>query len=235
MAAIIKIRFCWFVILLLLCMTLLVFCWFSVNWKHLTNTPYFGLNSSEGFRFSFGSTRHPIGQHAGKDFSLGLEGFQIVLFYNCPKWFPLTNVKLRMKLCPYNNCHLTIDRTLMQNASAVIFHYPNFADIKLQTRVFSMRPSNQTWVFFGMESPANINVNQLVLPMWSGQLNWSMSYRLDSDVHLPYGILYRNSFFKQKNYSSVFRKKSKLAAWIVSNCKTQSKREVYVKNCKVME
>jgi alpha-1,3-fucosyltransferase len=78
--------------------------------------------------------------------------------------------------------------------------------------------------------------------------NWTMTYRRDSDINLPYFIVVKKkepmkeldwrkvSFVKMKTnfslsqeVSKMISSKNKTAAWFVSNCQTVSKREVYVK------
>jgi hypothetical protein len=56
-----------------------------------------------------------------------------------------------------------------------------------------------------------------------------MSYRRDADVFSPYGLVQKRAKIPQKNYTSIFWKKSKDVAWISSNCGVPSKRDEYVK------
>ncbi len=57
-----------------------------------------------------------------------------------------------------------------------------------------------------------------------------MTYRQDSDLFVPYGkVLKCDKNLKTKHK---FDGKKKSIAWFVSNCKTGSKREVYVKELK---
>jgi hypothetical protein len=70
--------------------------------------------------------------------------------------------------------------------------------------------------------------------------NWTMTYRRDSDITMPYGnILHKkeatdNDKFmleqnnKEKNYDDIFDKKVYDAVWLVSHCTTKSKRERYI-------
>ena len=74
------------------------------------------------------------------------------------------------------------------------------------------------------ESPFNTYADELSTPEWRDMFNWSMSYRLDSDIHLPYGCIAPNPYTSSKNYTHVVAKKKKMAAWIVSNCNDDSRR-----------
>ncbi|VDI38682.1 Hypothetical predicted protein [Mytilus galloprovincialis] len=57
-----------------------------------------------------------------------------------------------------------------------------------------------------------------------------MSYRPGSDIIVPFGVLTKKKYpNKQLNYTKIFKEKQKDLAWIVSHCKTDSRREDYVK------
>ncbi|KAH9488103.1 hypothetical protein Btru_065380 [Bulinus truncatus] len=67
--------------------------------------------------------------------------------------------------------------------------------------------------------------------VWRFAFNLTSSYNLDSDVFLPYDTL---SFepkpvTERPNYTEIALHKTKMAAWLVSNCDTSSKRHLYVK------
>ena len=66
---------------------------------------------------------------------------------------------------------------------------------------------------------------------WLGLFNWTMTYRLDSDIVYTYSnIIERNNMsdLLDKDYDGIFDKKEKDIAWLVSHCKTKSRREDYV-------
>jgi hypothetical protein len=112
----------------------------------------------------------------------------------------------------------------------------------------SHRFPHQRFVFFEMESPVNTDP----LPMLDertrfGFFNWTMTYRLDSDIvnRDSYGFIVPRrltlasmypiphsgdmTFVERKHpLSSKTSSKKKLAAWFVSNCVTSSQREDYV-------
>ncbi|XP_035828706.1 uncharacterized protein LOC101864027 [Aplysia californica] len=67
-------------------------------------------------------------------------------------------------------------------------------------------------------------------PGWSSAFNWTMSYRLDSDVVTHYGLVRRRRKPRApRNYAEILGNKTKLVAWITSNDETASDREGYVK------
>lgn len=73
-----------------------------------------------------------------------------------------------------------------------------------------------------------------VARQWITLFNWTMTYRLDSDIIYKYSNIIaqnksQNSFEK---YEKVFLKKTKNVLWLVSHCITKSLREYYVSDLK---
>ena len=62
------------------------------------------------------------------------------------------------------------------------------------------------------------------------QINWTVSYADNADISMPYGKIKRKpkEDIIHRNYSLVAENKTKDAVWVVSNCKTQSRRLKYV-------
>ena len=94
-----------------------------------------------------------------------------------------------------------------------------------------------------MESPLNDGLNY-TNKRFHNFFNWTMTYRTDSDIYRPYGWLSRHDTpllpptapvsmpWKTppplESMTSMTSTKTKLIAWIVSNCDTHSNREDYV-------
>ena len=97
--------------------------------------------------------------------------------------------------------------------------------------VGTKRPVDQPWIFYSLESPINIPKHSKIYQneYWKNAMNWSMTYRVDSDINKPYGYLIKRTVPITRNYSAIFKRKTKMAAWIVSHCPTESLREVFVK------
>jgi hypothetical protein len=88
--------------------------------------------------------------------------------------------------------------------------------------------THQKWILFNWEAPPNSPIR--ALDPFGDHINWTMTYRQDSDLFVPYGkVLKCDKNLKTKHK---FDGKKKSIAWFVSNCKTGSKREVYVKELK---
>ena len=127
------------------------------------------------------------------------------------------------KNCPISNCYLTSDQSEIKNCDAVIYHaheineFPQFE-----------RSSDQRWIFFMLESPQYSTNTVYMHEPWKSAFNWTMTYRLDSDIPIPYGLIKRVSKKSERDYLDIAKSKSGLVAWFVSNCLTNSRRERYV-------
>ncbi|XP_046579581.1 glycoprotein 3-alpha-L-fucosyltransferase A-like [Haliotis rubra] len=153
---------------------------------------------------------------------------KLILFHNPPRWF--TGDTLRntcqqgIQECPQKNCQCSYDPKQTERADAVIFD-----GVELKYRTPPLKQTNQVWIMFGLECPYYYN-NQLYLSeQWRHVFNWTMTYRLDSDVILPYNVLYQQQQPPKVNFSQIALNKTKSVLWFVSNCNTQSKRQQYVK------
>ena len=120
--------------------------------------------------------------------------------------------------CEFDNCKVTFDPDLLYRSDAVVFHHDMMKVNPPRKR------DNQKWIFASFETPFHTyNVYKKY------KFDWVMSYRRDADVFSPYGLVQKRAKIPQKNYTSIFWKKSKVVAWISSNCGVPSKRDEYVK------
>lgn len=130
-----------------------------------------------------------------------------------------------LKYCPDLNCYLTNDRSYLSQSSAVIFHMRDFSWFDIPDK----RKRQQRYVFQLYESPLYTWKNLYKMP---GFFNWTMTYRLDSDVPSFYTrwLAMRNlpANFRNLNKTEIIGKNKRLLIWMVSNCAVQSKREKYV-------
>ena len=82
-----------------------------------------------------------------------------------------------------------------------------------------------------LDNSTNTDSTTEIGKQWLGLFNWTMTYRLDSDIIYKYSnIVERNnkSGLLDKDYDGIFDKKEKDTAWLVSHCNTRSRREDYV-------
>eukprot|EP00090_Calanus_glacialis_P008606 TRINITY_DN16947_c0_g1_i5.p1 TRINITY_DN16947_c0_g1~~TRINITY_DN16947_c0_g1_i5.p1 ORF type:complete len:435 (-),score=116.30 TRINITY_DN16947_c0_g1_i5:147-1451(-) len=144
-------------------------------------------------------------------------------------------------LCPETRCFATDDRNLKpaEEFDAVFFHQRSldFKDIPDKKK----RKASQRYVHFIMESAQYLYMD---IHTMDGFFNWTMTYRKDSDFYRPYGRLvqikphptgealdeYIAQFGRENKHLAAG--KTKDAAWFVSHCATQARREMYVKKMK---
>ena len=99
------------------------------------------------------------------------------------------------------------------------------------------RPERQRLVFFTQESPLTMASIGLDVRKLGGIFNWTMTYRMDSDIQLLYGRV-TNRSLTDNNVDNVnstagegihhSRNKTGKVVWMASHCGTFSKREEYV-------
>jgi len=148
-------------------------------------------------------------------------------------WTPFFGEKAKVTLddCPLRNaCTITSDRDGWEKADAVIFHISDFKpnDVPMS------RSPNQRYVFLSMEAPPSLTTRDVPL----GFFNGSQTHLLNSRVPFPYGgwwlspeiasglkpnQLHRDNL-EVPSESQLLMKNSTIF-WLVSNCKTPSRRE----------
>lgn len=143
-------------------------------------------------------------------------------FFGAKDWtLGLGDTLFKRLQCPVRNCALMWGRSKMKHSSAVLFHVP-----RLNPILPKIRPPGQVWIFFSLESPANVPK----LPeYWRGQFNWTMTYNQKSDFQISFGKFVKREFPRQRNWTEVVMQKSKMVAWFVSNCDHANGRMEYVK------
>lgn len=134
--------------------------------------------------------------------------------------------------CSVCNCMLSYDEKDLHRADAVVFHL-HFT--RSPSELPARSRADQRWIFLTDESPFHtfLSGNQR-LSDYDGLFNWSMSYRMDSDVPVPYGRTIRLSgSFPAKHRDTLARvSKTKLVAIMGSNCGGRNGRWTYAKALK---
>ncbi|XP_069119084.1 glycoprotein 3-alpha-L-fucosyltransferase A-like isoform X2 [Argopecten irradians] len=139
-----------------------------------------------------------------------------VLYYNRPEWVS----GKEFSSCK-NRCELISGSKALSSAKFVIFHGP-----RLTSTVPPKKSRGQVWIMHGMESPVHYFVD---LSNWKNVFNWTFTFRRDSDVTCLYSDF---QYFQESNksMSDQWKVKNRTAAWMVSNCRTPSKRDKYVRH-----
>lgn len=147
------------------------------------------------------------------------------------------------KKCPFQNCYVTKDRSLLNNVStfdAILFHGPGIIAEKPQDYLPKERSANQIYIFTSIESSHNYRAPDT---RHHDIFNFTWTYKLNSDISLKYMVIRDHEgniigpnadidWIKIKDMSPIkdsvktkLANKNLAATWIVSNCKTLSKRE----------
>jgi alpha-1,3-fucosyltransferase len=184
----------------------------------------------------------------------------IILYWT--KYFTSVDFEYGLGRTPFatcdNNqivCLTTMDRGLVNESDAVIFHSRDLRDSDLPPP--GWRLPHQHFIFFNHESPAHTDLNLLRRPVFRNYFNRTMTYRRDSDIvslH-PYGRLKcvdpspsscldfprlndPPADAEETSASLPFeidlKMKNKTVAWMVSNCKTDSRRESLVSHLSLL-
>lgn len=156
-----------------------------------------------------------------------------IIVYHPFQWRLMSMIKsLKMDTCLYNNCSVQLILVkisgTVEDADAVVFQGNRMPKGRIKRR-----DPQQVFVFLNNEPPNYVQLTNLSMPYFKNYFNWTMTYRNDSDIPMPYGAIIpreyvNNEMAHGKNYSAIYRSKTKSALWIVSHCHTTSNREKYV-------
>ncbi|XP_065321167.1 alpha-(1,3)-fucosyltransferase C-like [Gordionus sp. m RMFG-2023] len=163
-----------------------------------------------------------------------LEKPQIIVFWSEKQ--ELSFINHSFEKCKVKNCIIVPNNPyFFQFADAILFILK-----KKQNKIYfpvNFRKTHQKWIFYDTEPPNDMNINQ---NLFNGVFNWTMSYRKDSDIHIPWGLTtkkssltnleHQNIDFNEAYRLSLLIKKSKIktnarTCWFVSHCWTKSLRE----------
>ncbi|XP_061180193.1 alpha-(1,3)-fucosyltransferase C-like [Saccostrea echinata] len=147
-----------------------------------------------------------------------------ILWYNIPSYLinalNYTSLKTHEK---HPKWIFTYNIRDLSRSDVVIFTHYTMGEV----------PPNKTkcqiWVFNTMEAPNFMNKHY---QKWNNSLDWLMSYRMDSDIYRPYGILKKRATLLVKNYTEVFQKKKYFGVWMSGHCPVPSRRKDYILNLK---
>lgn len=140
--------------------------------------------------------------------------------------------------CPFSECVIFENTSglSLEEFDAIIIH---MHELYLTDLPHFQRSEHQRMIFFTQESPDSM---QLDFTDLGNVFNWTMSYRLNSEVHLLYGRIEPMptapktreqaaklmALFRARPNKNYAKNKSNLAVWMASHCTTPSLREQYV-------
>ncbi len=129
--------------------------------------------------------------------------------------------------CPVNNCAFTRNKTMVDRASALMFHIPQLRP-RDNVRMPAYRPHGQLYVYFIREPPG---YGYGGVGKYAGVFNITMSYRQDSDIPIPLGTYIRRKKVINEPYrlKYPFANRTRSVAWVVSKCDAVSHRLKYAR------
>jgi alpha-1,3-fucosyltransferase len=124
--------------------------------------------------------------------------------------------------CTYNNCHATHFKEALpiEKFDAILFHAIEYNEAAFGKP--EKRSPGQVYIFSNQESPVH---TPSFIKHYNDFYNWTMTYRLDSDVFRPYGFIEKKQTGYEPPTIEEIQKRPKKIAWFVSNCGTSSQRE----------
>ncbi|XP_044758476.1 alpha-(1,3)-fucosyltransferase 7-like isoform X2 [Coccinella septempunctata] len=142
-------------------------------------------------------------------------------FYTKEKHNPLQD-------CSVNNCKFSFDDRDLHKADLVVFHLHRTKGLE---DLPSEHKKDQIWTFLTDESPHHTFLgSKLKIQLFNGKFNWSMSYRMDSDIPVPYGRTRKLATTVGFETEELFEKRrDKLVTILGSNCGGKNHRWQYVK------
>lgn len=166
----------------------------------------------QSIRQRLDATTRRIGTHGGT------QSTTLILFYNT-MWDQL--LELPDEPLP-TGCTMTTDKERFDEAAAVVFHIPSLHAWPTQAK----RPG-QLWVAWSMES--DVNYPQLRSRAYMRPFDLTMTYRLDSDVSMPYVWYYSNATNLARTLREPPQPKqaTNLATMLISSPIDQSGRVAY--------
>ncbi|XP_059139277.1 alpha-(1,3)-fucosyltransferase C-like [Physella acuta] len=131
-------------------------------------------------------------------------------------------------VCEYSNCVFSGDKVTHETDVIVVYSQKLTENYKLP----SARP-DALYVMELWEPPVRTSSTYMrnSSSKWNHIFNLTMTYRVDSDIFVPYGQLRKKSKLgvERPNYSDLTRRKTRSVAWFVSRCHVPSLRAEYVK------
>ena len=145
------------------------------------------------------------------------------------KWIKDSGSCYNMNHTKSKKCHLlhkldiTYDKQRFAESDLVVFHARDMPTLRHLKALLKERPMPQRWVFALWESPNHFSYTK----PFHGIFNLTWTYRRDSDIWGPYGSYIQLSSedpiggHQKIPLKDFTRAKSKIVAWIVSNCEAK--------------
>ncbi|KAL8611997.1 hypothetical protein ACOMHN_048493 [Nucella lapillus] len=139
----------------------------------------------------------------------------------------INRLKKVLENCPEPGCKLLYPLPKGVRADAIVFE-----GVDKDEMPPNRFDKNQVFVFRTMMGPSTLPHEGRWLRAWKSAFNWTWSYRKDSDIWQPFGLLRRAKKVKPMSYfESLTKTKNQAVAWIPRTCpeSTSSKRDEFIK------
>lgn len=176
------------------------------------------------------------------------KNLKYVLYWTPIKWYPFHywgngQEGFIKRKCPVTTCYMTTDRNFfggdLTKFDAIAFN----GRFVVETDLPHNRSIHQKYIYYNLEPPDRYSTCKA---SYDGFYNWTITYKLHSDIPYTYILIKDKSTGEiigpkanmqwaenlpdlNEDFNEKIANKTKLAAWFVSRCKSQSKREDYVK------
>ena len=132
--------------------------------------------------------------------------------------------------CSVSNCKITNEPKDFNKSDLVVFWLKGE-----KNPFYKMKRSfpEQIWAWFLDEPPMFLPVSP-VDPQYQNVFNWSVNYRLDSEVVVAHGrtVPLKPEETPSIDYKNIFKSKNRTVAALISHCSTPNKRLEYIKRFK---
>ena len=158
-----------------------------------------------------------------------------ILFYNPHGYYTNKGATkpFSFQHCEVTNCILSFNKREYSISDAVLLQWRR---TNIESFPKEKRPDGQIWIYIQTEPPPSKNpIAERVqkYPLFylgmRNSFNWTLTYSRNADIYLPYGILKLkpNAATLNRDYVKIAQSKTKDALFIVSHCRTPSRREEY--------
>lgn len=123
-------------------------------------------------------------------------------------WPDIATTELYLSDCPTKKCKITYNVDDVGKSDLIIFHAPDiprFVRTKELEKIHKYRCTTQRMAFLSEENIMNDPLeSDILLP--EGFFNWTVTFKRESDFHLPYGSYVSSpSAEKHQNYSLIMQ------------------------------
>ncbi|XP_065558166.1 alpha-(1,3)-fucosyltransferase 7-like isoform X2 [Artemia franciscana] len=170
-----------------------------------------------------------------RNFKIAVWHFGSYLERRFLKWFS-TESHPPFDACSVNNCEIIYasDNSKLKDVDGVLFHLHRTAGVESLPKY---RTATQRWIFMTDENPFNTFLLSKTYTMrdFNSIFNWSMTYRYDSDIPVPYGRvipLPEDENISLELPTDYTENKKKLVAIYASDCIGKNDRWNYIQDLK---